>query len=93
VAVVRCGDAVQEVDARSSDAISLALCTGSPIYVAEEILEDAWEKQQLAADVPIRRGLDTQSEFDAKNATVEGTLSGCQIAPTSHRARDGKVTP
>ncbi len=36
---VRVGDAVREIDARPSDAISLALYTDSPIYVAETVLE------------------------------------------------------
>ncbi len=39
VAKVRNGDAVWEVDARPSNAIALALRTGSPIYVAEEVME------------------------------------------------------
>jgi RNA polymerase sigma factor (sigma-70 family) len=35
---IRNGDRVQEVDSRPSDAIALAVHTGRPIYVAEEIL-------------------------------------------------------
>ena len=38
VAKLRSGEAVQEVDARPSDAIALALRTGSPVYVAEEVM-------------------------------------------------------
>src|SRR5258706_3650454 len=33
------GDTVNEIDARPSDAIALAVATGSPVFVAEEILE------------------------------------------------------
>jgi bifunctional DNase/RNase len=29
-----------EVDARPSDAVSLALCAGAPMFVAEELLAD-----------------------------------------------------
>lgn len=39
VAKFRNGNAVQELDTRPSDAMALAVLTGSPIYVAEEILE------------------------------------------------------
>lgn len=39
VAKVRHGESVREVDARPSDAINLALRTGSPIYVAEDVME------------------------------------------------------
>lgn len=36
---IRNGDTVQEIDARPSDAIALAVVTGSPVFAAEEILE------------------------------------------------------
>lgn len=39
VAKLRSGDTVQEVDARPSDAIALALRTGSPVYVTHEVME------------------------------------------------------
>ena len=39
------------IDSRPSDAISLALRTKSPIYVAKRVLEDSSELQQ-AADEP-----------------------------------------
>jgi bifunctional DNase/RNase len=41
VAKVRNGEVVREVDARPSDAMALALHTGSPIYVAEEVMKKA----------------------------------------------------
>lgn len=41
VAKLRSNGTVREVDARPSDAMALALCTGSPIYTAEEVLEKA----------------------------------------------------
>jgi RNA polymerase sigma factor (sigma-70 family) len=41
VAKMRRGDGAREVDARPSDALALALVTGSPILVAEEIFERA----------------------------------------------------
>ena len=54
IARLRCGDKVREVDARPSDAISLAALTGSPIFVAAEVLERAGE------DVPARIGETSQ---------------------------------
>jgi bifunctional DNase/RNase len=39
--VLRSGSSVREVDARPSDALALALRTGSPIYVADEVMERA----------------------------------------------------
>jgi RNA polymerase sigma factor (sigma-70 family) len=39
VVKVRNGDVVQEIDARPSDALSLAVQLGSPIYVAEEVMQ------------------------------------------------------
>lgn len=38
-AKIRNGGTVNEIDARPSDAIALAVATGSPVFVAEEILE------------------------------------------------------
>lgn len=38
-AKIRSGDTLNEIDARPSDAIALAVVTGSPVFVAEEILE------------------------------------------------------
>jgi len=54
VAVVKAADGVKEVDARPSDAINVALITGSPIEVSESILsyseERASETAPLAFD-------------------------------------------
>ena len=36
---IRSGDTVHEIDARPSDAVALAVITGSPVFVAEEVLE------------------------------------------------------
>jgi len=46
VVKIRCGTIVSEVDARPSDAIALAVLTGSPVFVAEDVLERA------GADIP-----------------------------------------
>jgi RNA polymerase sigma factor (sigma-70 family) len=42
VAKVRNGSKTQEIDTRPSDALSLAVLTGSPMFVSPEIPEEAW---------------------------------------------------
>lgn len=55
---IRCGKNVSEVDARPSDAIALAVLTGSPIFVAEDVLERAGADIPPAARVvPERKGV------------------------------------
>ncbi len=50
---------VHEVDARTSDSIAIALRTGSPIYVADEVFEtsaiDLPENEEGAAANPVER--------------------------------------
>ena len=41
VAKVRRGKTVREMDARPSDALALAMLTGSPIYVADDVMQQA----------------------------------------------------
>jgi bifunctional DNase/RNase len=41
VMVVRQGEVLKEIDSRPSDAIAIALRTGSPIWVMEEVIADA----------------------------------------------------
>ena len=50
VAKLRRGRAVTEVDARPSDALALAVRTGSPIYVADELM------QKVGFDIPAEVG-------------------------------------
>lgn len=55
----------QEIDARPSDAIALAVRYGAPIYVAEKVMEEAAflpeNADQEAADVlPGKKGADTK---------------------------------
>ena len=50
VVKLRSGDAVREVDARPSDAMALAVRTGSPIYAAEEVMEVAGKDVPAAVD-------------------------------------------
>ena len=60
VAKVRSGDRVREVDARPSDTIGLAVLTGSPIYVADEVMEKAGQdvSEELAGAKPRGKGID-----------------------------------
>jgi bifunctional DNase/RNase len=61
VAKLRGGGRVEEVDARPSDAIALALHTGSPIYVLEELLERAGKDlpEEVGTAPQLGKGLDS----------------------------------
>lgn len=57
---IRCGKTISEVDARPSDALALAVLTGSPIFVAEDILEGAGADIPPAAKAsPARNGVES----------------------------------
>ena len=64
VARLRIGDHAREIDARPSDAIALAVLTGSPIYVAEEVMEKAGKDipEDMAEASPRGRGIDAIAE-------------------------------
>lgn len=51
VVKMRIGDQVTEVDARPSDALALAASAGSPIYVAEAVMEQAGRTIQAGAEM------------------------------------------
>ena len=61
VAKVCNGDQAREVDARPSDAITLAVVTGSPIFAAEDVMQKA--SQEIPPDVaeaqPQGKGIDS----------------------------------
>ena len=57
---IRRGKTVSEVDARPSDALALAVQTGSPIFVAEDVLKSAGADIPKAAKVsPTRNGVES----------------------------------
>ena len=60
VARIRAGDSTEEVDARPSDAIALAVLTGCPIYVAEQVISAAGLEvpEELNGQEPRGRGID-----------------------------------
>ena len=66
VVKLRSGDTVREVDARPSDALALAVRTGSPIFAAEEVLA--------------RAGVDIPSEFGSTPAGkgVDSIIGGLE---------------
>ncbi|MEG8947550.1 bifunctional nuclease domain-containing protein [Rosettibacter firmus] len=59
-----------EIDSRPSDAIALAVRTGSPLYVAEEVM-------RLAAFVPSTEDIeeDTSSEVDEKEEELDKNIT------------------
>lgn len=63
---LRSGNKVREVDARPSDAIALALNTNSPIYVAQDLLE------QQGIDIPANvKGLPFGKGLEEVNQQIE----------------------
>jgi RNA polymerase sigma factor (sigma-70 family) len=81
IAKLRCGDKVRKVDARPSDAMALAVLTGSPIFVAEEVLERA------GIDVPAKVG-----EAPQLGKGIDGILEDLQKVwhPAQPRPRPTK---
>ena len=69
---MRRGKSVSEVDARPSDALALAVLTGSPVFVAEDVLESAGvDIPQIAKVPPTRNGVESilreiQQELQAR---------------------------
>jgi bifunctional DNase/RNase/DNA-binding CsgD family transcriptional regulator len=60
VVKICCGKTMSEVDARPSDALALAVLTGSPIFVAEDVLEGAGaDIPQAAKASPVRNGVES----------------------------------
>ena len=59
VVKIRSGKTVKEVDARPSDALALAVFTGSPLFVAEDVLERAGaDIPHVAKASPARNGVE-----------------------------------
>jgi RNA polymerase sigma factor (sigma-70 family) len=55
---VQVGDTTAEVDARPSDALALAISTGSPVFAAEEVMEKAgFEIPSQAKQSEVRTGM------------------------------------
>ena len=65
VAKVRNGDTVREVDARPSDALALAAIKGSPIYVADEVMDKAGKEipEDLGDRQPKGKGIEAIAEM------------------------------
>jgi RNA polymerase sigma factor (sigma-70 family) len=53
---IKCNERVIELDARPSDALALAVRTGSPIFVSEEVFEKAGVDIPRKAKLPNRKG-------------------------------------
>jgi bifunctional DNase/RNase len=55
---------VQEIDARPSDAIALAVRMNCPIYVAEEVMANAGAVVPATLrNMPLRKGLETLAQY------------------------------
>ena len=71
---IRCGKNVSEVDARPSDAIALAVLTGSPIFIAEDVLE------RIGTDIP------PAARITSERKGVESILK--EIEESQHQAQE-----
>jgi RNA polymerase sigma factor (sigma-70 family) len=78
VAVVDGASGVREVDARPSDAINVALLTGSPITVSEPVLTTVWAK--MAAET-------VRPSFDEVAGAADIAAEATAMAPARHRAK------
>ena len=58
VAKIRHGNSVQEIDARPSDALGLAVRTGCPIYVSPDVMEKAGNPIPANAMTPGGKGIE-----------------------------------
>ncbi|HZQ10074.1 MAG TPA: bifunctional nuclease domain-containing protein [Anaerolineae bacterium] len=73
---LQAGEVTRELDARPSDAIALALRTGSPILVAEEVMERAGKPvPKFEGDLPSPpRGIDELSKVWQANYQARSTM-------------------
>jgi len=78
---ISCNKNVSEVDSRPSDAIALAVLTGSPIFVAEDVLE------RTGVDIPPTAGVLTERKG------VENILKEIEEAQTQAREAYTKHPP
>jgi RNA polymerase sigma factor (sigma-70 family) len=83
---IHCGKNVSEVDARPSDAIALAVLTGSPMFVAEDVLErTGTDIPPTAAGLTERKGVESilkeieEAQRQAQEAPKSRPLSGEDI--------------
>ncbi|MBN1301423.1 MAG: bifunctional nuclease family protein [Melioribacteraceae bacterium] len=66
------------IDSRPSDAIALAVRTGSPIYVAEEVMESAGfvPSSEDAASFDFGDEIESEQEIDSKPKSKETKIAG-----------------
>lgn len=76
--VVEMSSLTNEIDARPSDAIALALRANVPIYVEESVLEAAGFVTSSDEDYPQEQDSSQYSESRTENSTKEAKLSALQ---------------
>ena len=84
--VVEKGHKIQDVDSRPSDAIALALRTGSPIFVSRELL-DKVGLEPLDTEIDIENTLDRFYEMEPQIADVQSDAGG-EIGGEDHALED-----
>ena len=88
VAKLRSGDMIHEIDARPSDALNLALRSGSPIYAAEEVLQAAGIDIPEAIKMPeLGKGLDSiKTEWKEKFKAAKPRPTKEQMVKVSQKS-------
>ena len=84
VAKLRSGDQVHEVDARPSDILALAVRTGSPIFVGEEVMGQAGIDLGDRNGKPLRLG----AGIDALLVEIQEIWQACSARPCAEVEED-----
>ena len=100
VAIITGGDDVREVDARPSDAMALAVITGCPIYVAEEVMEKAGEDipKEVSELEPLGKGIDRiagtfeQEVGRSQRKSEESAEEKAERIKAARRAAERRIT-
>ena len=82
---IRCGKKVSEIDARPSDAINLAVLTGSPVVVAEDVMARGGTAIPAGAEIsPERKGVESiLEEIDEMQRKALEELKSYALTPES----------
>jgi RNA polymerase sigma factor (sigma-70 family) len=87
---LRIGKKLREIDSRPSDALALALRTGAPIYVTEEVLEQAgedaeWIRHRRAPDYDESAGFRFEETGDLSGRLTERARNVLRFAQDEAR--------
>ena len=78
-----CGGQTLEIDSRPSDAIAVALRVGAPIYVEEEVIQEAG----VAVEKSFEAGVEVEGAEDAKDHLMVGGNQGGESRVVTLKAK------